>query len=145
MSKCGWLPRFALPGVLCALLVGCGHGKPAPGRGYVDRLPRLEVVAPRVAAVERRLELAATVEALKRVELNTRVPGIVEWLPDVIDIGKPVKKDEVLVRLAVPELRAELAQKEALLAQAVKQLAQAREAKAVAEREVVETKKDEAR
>src|SRR5262249_10507284 len=71
---------------------------------------------------------------------------------DDIDIGKSVVKrdkgkdrDNVLVRLAVPELVADLTQKKALLAQAKQQEEQAREALAVAMREVEETRKDEAR
>src|SRR5262245_23432149 len=127
------------------LLAGCGHQKPRPRRGVVERLPRLEVVAPARTAVTRKLEVAASVEPLKRVDLSARVPGVVDWMPDAVDIGRAVKKDEVLIRLAVPELRADLAQREALLAQAIGQEEQARETLAVAEREVVETQKDEKR
>jgi HlyD family secretion protein len=131
------LPLFAV--------VGCGHGAGKPARGQVERLPRLEVVQPTRTDLFRRTELAASVEALKKVELCARVPGIVVHLPDTVDIGRGVHKDEVLVRLDVPDLQADKRHKEALLGQAKKQKIQAEEARAVAQREMEETKKMERR
>jgi RND family efflux transporter MFP subunit len=93
----------------------------------------------------RRIELAATVEPLKVVDLTARVPGIVDYLPDHIDIGRRVKAGEVLVRLAVPELLADRRTKEATLEQARKQKISAEETLAVAEREVEEAQKLEER
>jgi RND family efflux transporter MFP subunit len=137
-------------GLLAALLIGAagtGCGRPASKSrpGAPERLPRLEVVRPQRGTVERRLDLAATVEALQRVDLSARVPGVVSYLPRAVDIGRRVSKGEVLVRLAVPELEADKAYKEALLLQARKQLVQAKEALAVAQREVEETKAEEKR
>jgi RND family efflux transporter MFP subunit len=91
------------------------------------------------------VELAATVEPLQRVDLCARVPGIVEYLPREIDIGRRVKAGEVVVRLGVPDLVADKKHKEALLEQARKQKVQAQEAQAVAEREVEEAQKEEKR
>jgi RND family efflux transporter MFP subunit len=114
-------------------------------REAVERLPRLEVKAPDRSEVVRRLDLSATVEPLKRVELSARVPGVVDYLPDDIDIGRRVKKDDVLLRLAVPELEAEKKHKSALLEQARKQKVQADEALAVAQAELKETQREEKR
>jgi RND family efflux transporter MFP subunit len=126
-------------------VVGCGQGKALPRRGTVERLPRLTVVQPVRGKLTRDTELAATVESLKRVELAARVPGIVADLRDDMDIGRQVRKDEVLLRLAVPELDAEKKQKEATLEQMRKQAVQAQEAEAVAQREVEEAQKEEKR
>ncbi|HZY87498.1 MAG TPA: efflux RND transporter periplasmic adaptor subunit [Gemmataceae bacterium] len=124
---------------------GCGHGPAKPPRSAEERLPRLEVVRPLRTALLRRVELAATVEPLKRIDLCARVPGVVEHLPDDIDIGRKVKAGEVLIRLGVPDLLADKKHKEALLEQSRKQKVQAQEAQAVAEREVEESQKLEKR
>jgi RND family efflux transporter MFP subunit len=70
---------------------------------------------------------------------------VVDHLPDEMDIGRRVTKNEVLLRLAVPELEADRKHKESLLAQARKQKVQAEEARAVAEREVDESQRQEKR
>jgi RND family efflux transporter MFP subunit len=107
----------------------------------VERLPRFEVVTPTRKRLTRKLELAATVEALKKVEISARVPGVVLVLDDKMDIGREVKKDEVLLVLDVPDLEADLVHKEALVKQAEKQKTLALETKRVATKEVEETRK----
>jgi RND family efflux transporter MFP subunit len=139
-GRIGWAALLALLGAL-----GCGYGSGKPQRSELDRLPRLEVVRPQKTDLFRRVELAATVEPLKKVDLNARVPGIVEYLPDNVDIGKPVRAGELLARLSVPDLDADKKNKEALLKLARKQKTQAEEAKTVVEREVEESKKIEKR
>jgi RND family efflux transporter MFP subunit len=139
---------WLLAPVVAAL--GCGHGAPGSGaarrlHGDEERLPRLEVVRPTHGPIERIVKLAATVEALKRVDLAARVPGVVSYLPDDVDLGRKVYKGETLLKLAVPELEAEKKNKEALLEQARKSLVLAGEALAVAQREVEETLKEEKR
>jgi RND family efflux transporter MFP subunit len=138
--RIGWVAFFPLLGVL-----GCGHGSAKPSRPELERLPRLEVVRPVRTNLFRRVELAATVEPMKKVDLCARVPGIVGHLPDQVDIGRQVRAGEVLARLEVPDLEADKEHKKALLVQARKQKVQAEEAKAVAEREVEESKKIERR
>jgi RND family efflux transporter MFP subunit len=139
-SALGLLGLAVVGGVL-----GCGHGAPRPKRGVVERLPRLEVVRPKRQRLKREVELAATVEALKRVDLSARVPGVVAYLPDDMDIGRKVTAGQVLLKLAVPELEADRQHREAVLAQAQKQKAQAAEALTVARREVEEAKKENRR
>jgi RND family efflux transporter MFP subunit len=132
--------------IFCLLAAGCGESARRPRRGAtVERLPKLEVVQPKRKRLLRKLEVAATVEALKKVELSARVPGIVAQLDDKMDIGRLVKKEEILVVLAVPELDAEKVYKEALLEQARKQEFLAAQALTVARREVEETEKEEKR
>jgi RND family efflux transporter MFP subunit len=126
-------------------ILGCGFGSAKPPRQELERLPRLEVIRPIRTDLFRRVELAATVEPMKKVDLCARVPGIVGHLPETMDIGRPVRAGEVLARLEVPDLEADKKHKEALLVQARKQKIQAEEAKEVAEREVEESKKIERR
>jgi RND family efflux transporter MFP subunit len=136
---------WVIAAVPLAAVLGCGHGPVKPPRSQEERLPRLEVVRPLRTALLRRVELAATVEPLQRIDLCARVPGVVEHLPSDIDIGRKVKAGEALIRLAVPELVADKKHKEALLEQARKQKVQAQEMQAVAEREVEEAQKQEKR
>ncbi len=136
---------WLMAAVPLATALGCGHGPVKPPRSQEERLPRLEVVRPLRTALLRRVELAATVEPLNRIDLCARVPGVVEHLPREIDIGRRVKAGEVLIRLGVPDLVADKKHKEALLEQARKQKVQAQEAVAVAAREVDEAEKQEKR
>src|SRR5271155_2552164 len=102
--------------VLAGAVVSCGELPGKPKRGSkVERLPRVEVVQPIRKRLVRRLDVAATVEALQKGDLNARVPGVVYDLDDKIDIGLEVAKDQELLRLSVPDLDAEKAQKTALL------------------------------
>jgi RND family efflux transporter MFP subunit len=129
-----------------AVSVGCGQFRARPRRGaVVERLPRLEVVQPKRKRLIRTLELAATVEALKTVEISARVPGIVKILDDKMDIGREVKLGEVLLVLDVPELDADLVHKQTLRGQAEKQKRLARESWDVAVKEVEEAKKEDQR
>jgi RND family efflux transporter MFP subunit len=133
--------------VAAVVLLGCGReGGGRHRRGStVERLPKLEVIQAARKRLIRRLEVAATVEALKRVELSARVPGIVSELGDDMDIGREVKAGEVLLRLAVPELDADRAYRLALLRQAERQKDLAEKAVEVALREIDETKQEEKR
>ena len=115
-------------------VLGCGYGSAKPPRQELERLPRLEVIRPVRTDLFRRVELAATVEPLRKVDLCARVPGIVGHLPASVDIGRPVRAGEELARLEVPDLEADKKHKEALLAQSHKQKIQAEEARQVAER-----------
>jgi RND family efflux transporter MFP subunit len=125
------------------MAVGCGTrgDKPNPGS---DRAPHVETVTPQLVAVlPVRVDVTALVEAMERADLCVRVPGLVETLqPDPekpeTDIGRRVKADEPLLKVAVPELVAELRYKEALAEQAKRQLEQAREVQNVAAKELAE-------
>ena len=104
--------------VLATLAIGCGHRIDKVRRSPDDRLPRLETVQPKRVHLPIRVELLATVEPLERADLCARVPGVVSVLPLDVDIGRRITKGEELVRLAVPELDAQLKHKQALLEQA---------------------------
>jgi RND family efflux transporter MFP subunit len=76
------------------------------------------------------------IEAFERTPLFAKVAGYVEEVK--VDIGDAVEKDEVLVRIAVPELVDELREKEAIVAQAQAEVQQA-ESMITASRAAAET------
>jgi RND family efflux transporter MFP subunit len=140
--------HWTLAALFLALLATSGCHKPsnASKRGsLVERLPRAEVVRPRRQELIRTVELSATAEALKKVDLSARVPGVVTELADTMDIGRKVREGEVLLRLGAPELTADLAHKRAVVEQAKRQLKQSSNALTVAKREVDEVEKEDKR
>src|SRR5262249_34405302 len=130
---------FTVPLCLCGSLVlsGCTIKEPKARPSEIERLPRVEVVTPLRTNIERRIEISATIEPMEKVELCARVPGIVEYLPDEMDIGRAVKgprdgmPGEKLLGLSVPDLEAQRKHKEALLEQARKHKVQAEESRNV--------------
>jgi multidrug efflux pump subunit AcrA (membrane-fusion protein) len=107
---------------LAVLVSGCRH-KPPPPPPQAASVPEVTAAKP-----ERRvLTLATTqpgrIEAFERTPLFAKVAGYVKEVK--VDIGDPVAKDDVLVRIAVPELIDELHEKEALVAQAQAEVRQA--------------------
>jgi RND family efflux transporter MFP subunit len=71
------------------------------------------------------------IEAFEQTPLLPKIAGYVSEV--LVDIGDRVEKDQVLLRLAVPELHDELRHKEALVAQAKAEMHQAAAAIAAAE------------
>jgi RND family efflux transporter MFP subunit len=131
--------KVCLPALFClANLTGCGSEPSKPRLGEVDRLPHVEVVRPEYKNRPDTIELLATVEPMEKAQLCALVPGEVKGLDPKIDIGRPIKKDEELITLDIPTLRAELENKEALLTQARNLRDQAEEAVKVANQEVDE-------
>jgi RND family efflux transporter MFP subunit len=128
------------PLVLSVGLAGCSIQAPQPRRADTDRLPRVETVAPEYLAREETVELLATVEAMERSRLCAQVQGEVKGLTADIDIGRVIRKDEPLMTLDIPAIRAEQESARAKLAQAKNALEQAKETRKVAEQEVEEAK-----
>jgi multidrug efflux pump subunit AcrA (membrane-fusion protein) len=125
--------------VIALVVAGCGrHGEKPRKPAY----SRAEVVRPRRKELVRTLFLSATVEALKKVDLCVRVPGEVRELSDKMDIGAKVKKGQVLVKLYVPDLEADLANKKVLVTEAERREELAGESLKVAIKEVTEVVKE---
>jgi RND family efflux transporter MFP subunit len=115
---------------LCALtlaLGGCHHSdayannaKASSGNTATER-----VTAAKPARKTLRLETTqpAWIEPFEESPLFARVAGYVDKVH--VDIGDPVKKDQSLVTLSVPELRDDVAQKEASVGQAEAEVKQA--------------------
>src|SRR5438270_653129 len=130
-------PSWCLLAVLVLTAAGCGVQRPArPRLGEVERLPRLETSPPERTTLLVRADYTATVDALEKAELCAQVRGIVNTVPADVDIGRAVKKGEVLLTLDIPDLVAERANKRALLEQAGHLQKQSVQARNVAAEEV---------
>jgi RND family efflux transporter MFP subunit len=108
--------RFAV--LLLALLAAGCHREPVVK-------PTLPAATVRTAEVVmrtelRRTELPGTVRAVERAALAPKVTGTIASLPIVL--GQSVKRGDVLVRISANEIGARLAQAEANLAQARRDL-----------------------
>ncbi|AMV20158.1 Efflux pump periplasmic linker BepF [Planctomyces sp. SH-PL14] len=125
-------------------LSGCQRtAAPTESTAAAGELPPIRVVPIRPArkTLRRIVELPGRVEAYEVAPLHAKVTGYVESIP--VDIGDSVAGPKgdgptatpgaELCRLLVPELREELAQKAALVGQAVAEVAQAEAAVKVAE------------
>lgn len=126
---------LAVVGLLSA--VGCSN-KPAPPGGSAPAAgQQVTVVKPEMRPVKRVVEQPGTVQAFEETALHANLTGYVELIepdPDkkdrpphdrFIDIGSRVKANQVLARLAKPELDEELKQKQALVKQAEAEVTQA--------------------
>jgi RND family efflux transporter MFP subunit len=139
------MKHIRLMALLLSLLVGCSGKEGAVPSQLVERFPRLEVVEPMVSDIPIRIDLTATVEAFEKADLCARVPGVVAEMPADVDIGRRVKAGEVLVKLAVPDLEADKASKEAQFEQAQKQKQQVQTQQVVAGKELEESRELERR
>jgi RND family efflux transporter MFP subunit len=92
---------------------------------------RVEVVRPERQTVRRSVGEPGQLQAFETAEVHARIPGYVKaW---TVNIGSAVKKGQAMAELSVPEMEAELRQKEAAIEQA-----QARRKQAEAEVEVAQ-------
>jgi RND family efflux transporter MFP subunit len=110
---------------ILALLIGCDAGPPPPAAQ-----PPGEAQAARVTAgksqrksLQRTTVQPSRIEAFEETPLYPKINGYVEEL--LVDIGDRVRKDDVLLKLWVPEMKDDLRQKEALLRQAEAEVRQA--------------------
>ncbi|MGE0758915.1 MAG: efflux RND transporter periplasmic adaptor subunit [Pirellulaceae bacterium] len=133
-------------GLVVAVGVAAGAGC-APPTAAANASPELAPTKPALSAdgaVERvtaapperkTMQLFTTqpgrIEAFESAPLFPKLAGYVESV--LVDIGDAVKKDQVLLQLAIPELHDELEQREALVAQAEAEIQQAEAAAAAAE------------
>ena len=125
---------FATVGLasLTLTLAGCDATAPAQdGRTVAKAATRVEVARPARATVRRTVEQPGQIEAAEVAPLHAKVAGFVEkWL---VDIGARVKKGQELAVLAVPELDAEAAEKQAAVEEAAAKHALAKASIEVAE------------
>ncbi len=118
------LSRFVL--MICAALlpaafVGCNQSSKSPAGGAADRAagqpgPAVTVVKPERTTLRRAVRQPGYVQAFEQTAVFARIAGYVKkWN---VDMGDRVKKDQVLAELWVPEMVAELKQKEEMVKQA---------------------------
>ena len=102
------------------VLAAAGCERPSSGEGgraaSAPPVARVEVVRPERQTVRRSVGEPGQLQAFETAEVHARIPGYVKgW---TVNIGSAVKKGQVLAELSVPELEAELRQKEAAIEQA---------------------------
>lgn len=127
--------RWIVPAVLVvASLAGGGFfavrlfgtQEKAAAREGRDVSPSLGVVRPTRQDVVQAVEQPARIEAFEQTPIHARITGYVAKVH--VEIGTEVKKGDVLAELSVPEMREELAQKKAQVAQARSHVTQAEKA-----------------
>lgn len=96
------------------------------GASPANETPRLVVDKPQRKTLTLVTSQPGRIEAFEETPLFAKVSGYVAEV--LVDIGDPVKKDQPLVRLSVPEMQDDLQQQEALRVQAVAEVAQAKSA-----------------
>lgn len=132
------LAGVVVSGVLLTALLasGCDHptaAEPteAPQASTPSSVDRVTAGHPARKTLRLYTSQPGRIEAFEETPLHPKVAGYVDSV--LVDIGDSVKRDQVLIRLWIPELQDELAQKEALVAQAEAEVKQAEAAVRLAE------------
>ncbi|MEX2316356.1 MAG: efflux RND transporter periplasmic adaptor subunit [Pirellulales bacterium] len=127
-----------------AVVAGCGQKSAADtaadGRVSGPRLERVVAGTPLRKTLRFSTSQPARIEAFEETPLHSKLAGYVDAV--LVDIGDRVTKDQVLVRLWIPELAEEVRYKDALVEQASAAIAQAKAAVRTAESDVA-TKKSQ--
>ncbi len=133
----GVVGGLAAAAVLMVTAAGCertSEGKPGHSDRAAPPVAKVEVVHPERQTVRRSVGEPGQFQAFETTALHAKIPGYVEkWS---VNIGDSVKKGQVLAVLAVPELDAELRQKQAAIEQAVARRKQTEAAVEVAQANV---------
>jgi HlyD family secretion protein len=128
------LNALATVTVLAALASGCE--RPSEGKaGLSGQAARsVEIIHPERRPIRRSVGEPGELEAFETTAIHAKIGGYVKnW---TVNIGAAVKKGQILAELSVPELDAELRQKQAAVAQAIARRKQAEAAVRVAEANV---------
>src|SRR5260370_9930757 len=119
---------FLSPAVLAlAVAAGCARNEAAPP-APADEPPAVKVVYPEAGTLNLSVEQPGRLEAFEETPLYSKIAGYVKKMPPRIDIGYRVKEGDTLIELEVPELVAEVRQKEATVVQATAEVENARKA-----------------
>ncbi len=135
MPRSSLRPLTALAtGAFLALATGCERSLEGKAGPSAQRVRSVEIVHPQRQTIRRRVGEPGELEAFETTALHAKIAGYVKnWN---VNIGAAVKKGQVLAELSVPELEAELKQKEAAVQQAIAKHKQAGAAVRVAEANV---------
>jgi HlyD family secretion protein len=128
------LNALATVTVLAALASGCE--RPSEGKAGLSVQPArsVEIIHPERRTIRRSVGEPGELEAFETTAIHAKIGGYVKnW---TVNIGAAVKKGQILAELSVPELDAELRQKQAAVAQAIARRKQAEAAVRVAEANV---------
>jgi HlyD family secretion protein len=128
------LNALATVTVLAALASGCE--RPSEGKAGLSVQPArsVEIIHPERRTIRRSVGEPGELEAFETTAIHAKIGGYVKnW---TVNIGAAVKKGQMLAELSVPELDAELRQKQAAVAQAIARRKQAEAGVRVAEANV---------
>ena len=127
--------RLAVTATLLALAAGCEPSSQGEsGRATPAAVMRVEIVHPERHTVRRSVGEPGELQAFETTPIHAKLAGYVKnWS---VNIGATVKKGQVLAELSVPELDAEVRQKEASVRHAVAAQEQARASIRMAEANV---------
>lgn len=107
-SRSAVLYGAALAGLVLATC-GCGQAEKAPAPPHARQ--QVSIVRPKQHDIRRTVSQPAFVVAYEQTSLYPKVSGYIQqW---AVDIGDPLKKDQLMTVLFVPELDAELEQRKA--------------------------------
>ena len=106
-----------------ALVTGCERLLEGKARPSAQPVRSVEIVHPERQTIRRSVGEPGELEAFETTEIHAKIAGYVKnW---TVNIGTAVKKGQILAELSVPELDAELKQKQAAVEQAVAKRKQA--------------------
>jgi RND family efflux transporter MFP subunit len=105
---------------------GCGEPEAVESAAAGTRVDRVTAGKPARKTLEFYTSQPGRIEAFEETPLYPKVAGYVEEIR--VDIGDPVKKEDVLITLWIPEMHDDLAQKKALVTQAEAEVKQAQAA-----------------
>jgi HlyD family secretion protein len=128
------ISAFATGIVLMAITTGCEQLSEGKAGNATQSARSVEVVYPERHTIRRSVSEPGELEAFETTAIHAKIAGYVtNW---TVNIGATVKKGQTLAELSVPELDAELKQKQAAVEQAVAKHKQARAAVRVAQANV---------
>ncbi len=128
VRPCLYCAIIAVAGLgLTSLLTGCGSKAPANVPSADTTAAGLEVFVakPLRQTITRRIEQPGYIEAYYETPIYSKIPGFA--LEPKVDIGDHVKKGDLLLRLDVPEMEADLKAKESRVQQAIAEIKLAEE------------------
>src|SRR5262245_32833461 len=126
-------------------IAGCHrHRAQAPQLGEVDRVVRLEYIKPTMNDhLSVRRTYTATVQAFEKADLAAQVKGHIKTIFANGDIGQWVKKNEALMELDIPDIKADQENKRSLLELAGNLYEQSQQAVKVVQEEIKEAQAQE--
>lgn len=121
---------------LCLGLGGCGHSTEAKAAkdGNHSKLTAVRVheTTPSRRTITQSISVPGIIQAYEDTAIYTKIPGyVLSW---VVDLGDPVKKDQLMATLMVPELVEQHREKIAQLEQQRQAVDQAKQSVVIAER-----------
>jgi len=118
-------PFLLVSATALTLFAGCSRHETTPTGGAALPPARVQAALVRFESVPVMTEITGTVRPLRRATLAAKLMGSIEELP--VTLGQPVRAGDLLVKISAGEISARLAQAQAQLDQAQRDLARERD------------------